>query len=162
MRALIAGAGYVGDALARALVARGDEVVVLRRSATPPPPGACAFRADLAAPGALDALPPMAAILAFGVVAAAVVAACVREDADLVARIFGAGPLRALGRVSYSFYLVHWMIVVLVARAVAHAQPFAATAVIFAGGFALSAIAAAALWWIAERPYFAWVNARRR
>jgi nucleoside-diphosphate-sugar epimerase len=58
LRALIAGAGYVGDALARALVARGDEVVVLRRSAASPPPGVRAFRADLTAPGALDALPP--------------------------------------------------------------------------------------------------------
>jgi nucleoside-diphosphate-sugar epimerase len=58
LRALIAGAGYVGDALARALVARGDDVVVLRRSAAPPPPGARAFRADLAAPSTLDALPP--------------------------------------------------------------------------------------------------------
>lgn len=57
MRALIAGAGYVGAALAECLVAAGHEVVVLRRSAASPPPGARAFRADLAAPGALDALP---------------------------------------------------------------------------------------------------------
>ena len=57
MKALIAGAGYVGAALARALIAGGHEVVVLRRSAAEPPPGARAFRADLLAPGALDALP---------------------------------------------------------------------------------------------------------
>jgi nucleoside-diphosphate-sugar epimerase len=57
VRALIAGAGYVGAALAQGLVAAGHEITVLRRSATPPPPGARAFRADLAAPGALDALP---------------------------------------------------------------------------------------------------------
>jgi nucleoside-diphosphate-sugar epimerase len=58
-RALIAGAGYVGAALARLLLAAGHEVIVLRRSEAPPPPGAHAFRADLAAAGALDALPPV-------------------------------------------------------------------------------------------------------
>jgi nucleoside-diphosphate-sugar epimerase len=47
----------VGGALARDLVALGHEVVVLRRSDTPPPPGARAFRADLCVAGALDALP---------------------------------------------------------------------------------------------------------
>jgi nucleoside-diphosphate-sugar epimerase len=57
VRALVAGAGYVGEALAGLLVGAGHEVVVLRRSAAPPPPGARAFRADLAQPGALDALP---------------------------------------------------------------------------------------------------------
>jgi nucleoside-diphosphate-sugar epimerase len=54
---LIAGAGYVGEALARVLLAAGHEVVVLRRSDASPPPGARAFRADLTLPGALDALP---------------------------------------------------------------------------------------------------------
>ena len=68
MRALVAGAGYVGAALAQGLVAAGHEVVVLRRSEAPPPPGARAFRADLTAPGALDALP--AADLAFYTAAA--------------------------------------------------------------------------------------------
>ena len=57
MRALIAGAGYVGAALAQGLAAAGHEVVLLRRSEMPPPPGGRAFRADLTAPGALDALP---------------------------------------------------------------------------------------------------------
>jgi exopolysaccharide production protein ExoZ len=106
---------------------------------------------------ALDALPPIVAIVAFGIVAAAIVALCVR-GASSIARVFETAPLRALGRVSYSFYLVHWMIVVLVARAVEHAAPAAATAAIFAGGFALSAIAATALWWVAERPYFAYAR----
>jgi nucleoside-diphosphate-sugar epimerase len=57
VRALVAGAGYVGEALARLLVAAGHEVIVLRRSDAPPPPGARAFRADLTAKGALEALP---------------------------------------------------------------------------------------------------------
>jgi nucleoside-diphosphate-sugar epimerase len=57
-RALIAGAGYVGTELARRLVAAGHEVTVLRRSEAPPPPGARAFRADLTAAAALEALPP--------------------------------------------------------------------------------------------------------
>ena len=59
MRALVAGAGYVGTALARQLVSQGHDVVVLRRSAAEPPRGARAFRADLTAPGALDALAPV-------------------------------------------------------------------------------------------------------
>jgi peptidoglycan/LPS O-acetylase OafA/YrhL len=82
-----------------------------------------------------------------------------RARANVVARVFETAPLRALGRVSYSFYLVHWMIVVLVARAVEGAPAAMAAATIFAGGFALSAAAATALWWVAERPYFA--RARR-
>jgi nucleoside-diphosphate-sugar epimerase len=55
---LIAGVGYVGRALAQRLASQGHDVVVLRRSALPPPTGARAFRADLLAPAALDALPP--------------------------------------------------------------------------------------------------------
>jgi nucleoside-diphosphate-sugar epimerase len=57
LTALIAGAGYVGAALARALVDAGHEVVALRRSEAAPAPGVRALRADLAAAGALDALP---------------------------------------------------------------------------------------------------------
>lgn len=103
---------------------------------------------------AFDALPGAVAVLAFGAAAAAMVSLCVRGS-NAVARLFEWRPLCALGRVSYSFYLVHWMIVVLVARAVEGMRPALATAVVFAGGFALSAAAAAASWWIAERPYFA-------
>jgi len=51
---------------------------------------------------------------------------------------------------------VHWMIVVLVARAVDGVLgPLLATLAIFVGGFALCAVAAAVCWWLAERPYFA-------
>jgi hypothetical protein len=58
------------------------------------------------------------------------------------------------------------MLVVLVARAVdSHAEelgPIAATLAIFGGGFVASAVVATALWWIAERPYFAWVRRLRK
>ncbi len=59
MRALIAGAGYLGAALAARLVAAGHEVIALRRSATAARAGVHAFRADLGTPGALDALPEL-------------------------------------------------------------------------------------------------------
>jgi len=109
---------------------------------------------------AFDALPPTAAIAAFALAAAVVLSLCVRGS-NAVARIFEAAPLRALGRVSYSFYLVHWMIVVLVARAVEGMPMAAAATVIFGAGFALSAAAATALWWVAERPYFAYARRGR-
>jgi peptidoglycan/LPS O-acetylase OafA/YrhL len=98
-------------------------------------------------------------MLAFGAVAALVVGKCLAQD-NAIARVMAAAPLRALGRVSYSFYLLHWMIVVLVARGVAGATPLVAAAAIFGGGFALSAIAATISWRIAEQPYFRWAKAR--
>ena len=64
-------------------------------------------------------------LLAFGVAATLVVA----KSLAPATRSHGssrAAPLRALGRISYSFYLVHWMLVVLVARAAeAHARRLA-------------------------------------
>jgi peptidoglycan/LPS O-acetylase OafA/YrhL len=104
---------------------------------------------------------PVVAILAFGVAATLVVAKCLASPNPL-AGVLACAPLRALGRVSYSFYLVHWMIVVLVARQVdaAAVGPVAGTIALFAAGFALSALAATLLWRLAERPYFAWAHAR--
>jgi len=103
----------------------------------------------------LDALPVIAAMLAFGAVTLLVVAKSLASG-NLVSWLLTRAPLRALGRVSYSFYLVHWMIVVLVARAVDGVLgPLPATLAIFLGGFALCALAAAVCWWLAERPYFA-------
>jgi exopolysaccharide production protein ExoZ len=133
--------------------------VAFARDAWPRIPSAVVIAAYLAVTtlAAFDALPPAVAILAFAAAAAATVALCL-DESSLVARIFGTAPLRALGRVSYSFYLVHWMIVVLVARAFEHAHAAVATAAIFAGGFVLSAAAATALWWVAERPYFAYAR----
>jgi len=56
-RILIAGCGYVGSALAARLVAAGDTVWGLRRSATPPCPGAGNVQANLADPATLAQLP---------------------------------------------------------------------------------------------------------
>lgn len=50
MKVLVAGAGYVGGELARALAAEGHEVWVGRRRAAPPPPGARPWTFDLGDP----------------------------------------------------------------------------------------------------------------
>ncbi len=111
----------------------------------------------------LDGLPQMVSIIAFGAVAVVVVAQCV-AGGNAIAATLAWGPLVRLGRISYSFYLVHWMIVVLVARAVdAPGERWGlwpSTLVIFGAGFALSAAAAALSWWLTERPYFGWVRER--
>lgn len=57
-RVLIAGCGYVGSALGRLLIRRGDEVFGLRRRPDALPPGIRPVRADLADAATLDALPP--------------------------------------------------------------------------------------------------------
>jgi len=60
-RVVVAGAGWLGSALARALLARGDEVIAVRRSGAALAPlaaaGARPLALDLAAPGASHALP---------------------------------------------------------------------------------------------------------
>jgi nucleoside-diphosphate-sugar epimerase len=56
-RVLIAGCGYVGEALAERLVGEGHVVWTLRRSATAPPRGATGIRADLTDVDALRGLP---------------------------------------------------------------------------------------------------------
>ena len=113
----------------------------------------------------LDMLPALPAILGFGVATVLVVAKCL-EQGNVVSWLLTRPLLRALGRISYSFYLVHWMLVVLVARAVStHVQALggiAATLAVFSGGFIASAAAATVLWWLAERPYFAWVRRSRQ
>lgn len=53
-RVLIAGCGYVGSALARELIARGDRVTCLRRSDAPVPSGTEFLQADLRDPGTLS------------------------------------------------------------------------------------------------------------
>jgi peptidoglycan/LPS O-acetylase OafA/YrhL len=112
----------------------------------------------------LDLVDPIAAIVAFGIAALLVIAKSLAAP-NALASALATGPLLALGRVSYSFYLVHWMIVVIVARFVSGQGtaigPVPGTLLIFVAGFALSAVAAALLWWLAERPYFAWAEGRR-
>ena len=108
----------------------------------------------------LDLMPPGYGIVAFGFVALFVVAKSLASG-NIISRLLTGRALRALGRVSYSFYLVHWMIVVLVARAVAsRTDAWLAVLAIFIAGFALSAVAATLLWRIAERPYFEWIRRR--
>jgi exopolysaccharide production protein ExoZ len=112
-----------------------------------------------------DWLPAIPTILAFGVATVLVIAKSL-ERGNVVSWLLTRPLLRALGRISYSFYLVHWMLVVLVARVVStHMQELggiAATLAIFGGGFVASTAAAAALWWLAERPYFAWIRRSRQ
>src|SRR5438874_393225 len=54
---LIAGCGYVGSALARMRVERGDNVFGLRRTPIDMPAGVVAISADLAVPRTLAELP---------------------------------------------------------------------------------------------------------
>jgi nucleoside-diphosphate-sugar epimerase len=68
MRVLVAGAGWLGSALARALVARGDQVIALRRDPARAEalraPGITPLALDLAAPGAAERLPAFDAAVA--------------------------------------------------------------------------------------------------
>jgi exopolysaccharide production protein ExoZ len=108
--------------------------------------------------GLFDVVAPTTALLAFGAVAVLVLGQCL-AGANALARLLARRPLVLLGRVSYSFYLLHWMVVVLVARALTPHRDrlgaFPGTVTLFVVAFALSALVATALWWLAERPYFA-------
>jgi len=73
-------------------------------------------------------------------------------------RILSTRPALALGRISYSFFLVHYVVLHVLARALAALDvnaPGAYAAALFGGGFALSALAGWALFVVAERFYFA-------
>src|SRR6187549_3022300 len=56
-RSLVIGCGFVGSALAAALVRDGDDVTVVRRSAHAPPDGTRQVRADVSAVPTLARLP---------------------------------------------------------------------------------------------------------
>lgn len=68
MRVLVAGAGWLGSAVAKALTSRGDEVVALRRDPARVEalrgPGVTPLALDLSAPGAAARLPPFDAAVA--------------------------------------------------------------------------------------------------
>ena len=68
MRVLVAGAGWLGSAVARALTARGDEVIALRRDPARAEalraPGVTPLALDLSAPGAAARLPDFDAVVA--------------------------------------------------------------------------------------------------
>jgi len=116
--------------------------------------------------GMLDVLPAPPVFLAFGAAAVLVLGKCIASDGNAISATFKTRPLVLLGRVSYSFYLVHFMIVVLVAHLLAPHRdnfgPVVGTVLLFVIGFALSVIAAAILWRLAERPYFVWARSSRR
>ena len=68
MRVLVAGAGWLGSAVARALAARGDQVIALRRdparAAALAAPGITPVALDLTSPGASERLPEFDAAVA--------------------------------------------------------------------------------------------------
>lgn len=114
--------------------------------------------------GLFDLLPAVPAILAFGLATVLVLGKCCASD-NAIATLLSARPAVSLGRVSYSFYLLHWMIVVLVARWLfPHREALGAvgaTVALFIIGFVLSAIVATVSWRLAERPYFAAMRVRQ-
>lgn len=112
--------------------------------------------------GMFDVLPLTAAALAFSAVVILVLGKCIANDNNAVSEILKTLPAVLLGRISYSFYLLHFMIVVLVAHVLAPHRdalgPVMGTVLLFTAGFSLSVIAATILWWLAERPYFVWTR----
>jgi exopolysaccharide production protein ExoZ len=80
------------------------------------------------------------------------------DPGSLPARVFSTRPALALGRISYSFFLVHYIVLHVLGR-VLHDGGDAPSRVrfalaIYAGGFILSALAAWLLFQAAERFYF--------
>ena len=112
--------------------------------------------------GMLDALPVLLAALAFGAVAVLVLGKCIANDGNAVSATLKTLPAVLLGRVSYSFYLLHLIVVTLVAHALAPHRdtfgPLLGTVLLFSVGFVVSTVAATILWWLAERPYFVWIR----
>ncbi len=80
------------------------------------------------------------------------------DAGSLPGRLLATRPALALGRISYSFFLVHYVVLHLLGHVLVNAgvtAPAAYAAALFTGGFALSVLAAWALFLVAERYYFA-------
>jgi exopolysaccharide production protein ExoZ len=87
------------------------------------------------------------------------------DAGGVLGRCLATGPMRALGRISYSLFLVHFMVMQLVGEGLARTLGTARTG-LYAGSFivlgiAVSLGAAVALYLLAERPYFR-ASARRQ
>ena len=101
--------------------------------------------------------------LLFGAVATPLIASSLYRQ-GILARIFCSPPLVALGRISYSFYLWHWIVLTLLAWMLkihgSALEPVGRVIALFVVGFLASTLVSAGSWWLAERPYFIWAKAR--
>ena len=127
---------------------------------------ACLFlRVPRMGPGGLDwpAASPLYAV-AFSVVTVLIIVKCA-SPANALNRLFCSRGFQALGRVSYSFFLVHGIVVGLVFRAAGSMlvpSSLAVAALLGAGALLASFAAAAVVYAVAERPYYLYVAGRGR
>jgi exopolysaccharide production protein ExoZ len=101
--------------------------------------------------------------LLFGAVATMVIASSLHRR-GILERMFSTAPLLDLGRISYSFYLLHWIVLKMLALTLKEygsaLGPVECTVVLFALGLLAAVLMATGSWWLAERPYFIWTKAR--